>query len=88
MAKHRRNKGKKKFHIKCRLTQEGFDAKMEKHKKKLLKKMEWHAHWGNYEKRKDAQNAVDNIYKLKRNSTNSWYNPYEGMEYSVEDDNV
>jgi hypothetical protein len=88
VPKHRRKEGKKKFHVKCRLTQEGFDIKMKRKKEELLKDMEWHTHWSNYEKRKHAQNAADNLNKLKSNTTNSWYNPYEGMEYSVEDDDV
>jgi hypothetical protein len=82
VANHRRKKGKKNFYIECRLTKEGFDVSMAKHKEKLLKKMEWHTYWGKYEKKKDADNAVESLNKKQRTNP-SWYNPIEGNEFKV-----
>lgn len=79
---HKRKKGKKRFQIQSRLTQQGIERRIKELRERLEKEMQW-SHWcGRYEKLRDAEQSLSDINK-KKNTSPTWYNPYQDREYRI-----
>lgn len=87
IAPHRRKKGKKHFSIGSKLTPEGFERTMKKHRERLEKELQWSGGYTKYEHLKDAKQALKDINKRKKGGSSSFWDDYcRDREYRIVDD--
>lgn len=74
IPKHRRKKGKKIHRIEKRLTPKGAKRRRDAEEERIQKEMKWSDDYGRYEQLKHAEQALEDIEKKKKYSTNNWWN--------------